>query len=56
MRCFVIILWASLFVVESAVAGSVTVWPAPEGEELSRDFAVTVEGQSSPVYIARVAP
>lgn len=56
MRRFVIILWASLLVVESAVAGSVTVWPAPAGEELSRDFAVTVEGQSSPVYIARVAP
>ncbi len=56
MRLFLMLLWASLFIAESAHAGSVTVWPAPEGETLSQDFAVTVEGQTSPVYIARVAP
>ena len=37
-------------------AGMVTVWPAPEGEMLSQDFSVAVEGKTTPVYIARVAP
>ena len=37
-------------------AVGVTVWPAPEGEELSKDFIVAVERQVSPVYVARVAP
>ncbi len=37
-------------------AGTVTVYPAPTGEELSKDYAVTVEGKQVPVYIARVAP
>ena len=31
-------------------------WPAPEGEELSQDFSVSVDGETAPVYIARVAP
>ncbi|MDR2775348.1 MAG: endo-polygalacturonase [Tannerella sp.] len=30
--------------------------PAPEGETLSRDFEVTVNGRQAPVYEARVAP
>lgn len=50
-------LWAVLsVVVQSASAGTVTVWPAPQGEELSRDFSVSVENQAVPVYVARVAP
>ena len=35
---------------------SVTVWPAPPDEELSKDFSVKVNGKVSPVYVARVAP
>ncbi len=37
-------------------AGEVTVWSAPEGETLSQDFIVTVDGTAAPVYVARVAP
>lgn len=37
-------------------AGSVRVYPAPVGEELSRDFSVKVEGMEAPVYEAKVAP
>lgn len=36
-------------------AANVTVWPAPRGEELSKNFTVKVNGKNSPVYIARVA-
>jgi hypothetical protein len=36
--------------------GSVTVWPAPEGEELSPEFSVTVAGEKAPVHAVRVAP
>ena len=39
-----------------AQGGNVKVWPAPEGEELSKDFSVTVDGQQSPVYVTKVAP
>ena len=35
---------------------TVTVWPAPAGEALSTDFLVTVDGKTSPVYVARVPP
>src|SRR3954466_3456640 len=38
-----------------AWAGS-RVFTAPAGVELSKAFAVTINGQSSPVYIAKVAP
>jgi len=41
---------------DAAGAGSVTVYPAPAGEELSKDFAMRVEGQEVPVYAAKVAP
>jgi len=34
----------------------VRVSPAPEGEPLSKDYAVTANGQVVPVYIAKVAP
>lgn len=37
-------------------AGAVTVYPAPQGEELSKDYTVTVQGLEVPVYSARVAP
>lgn len=35
---------------------SVRIHPAPAGEPLSRAFAVRVEGEECPVYIAKVAP
>jgi len=38
-----------------AHGGTLTVWPAPAGEELSKHFNVTVDGRESPVYVARVA-
>jgi len=37
-------------------AAGVRVYPAPAGEELSRDYAVEIEGQPAPVYAAKVAP
>jgi hypothetical protein len=40
----------------SAWAGTVRAYPAPLGEELSKEYAVKVEGQEVPVYIAKVAP
>src|SRR5579859_403005 len=36
-------------------AGSVRIYPAPEGEPLSKDYSVKVEGQPVPVYVAKVA-
>ena len=47
---------SSLCVVPLAWAGVVSVDPAPVGEELSKDYAVRVEGQEVPVYVAKVAP
>jgi len=40
----------------AAAAGEVRVAPAPAGEELSKKFAVSVEGKETPVYTAKVAP
>lgn len=37
-------------------AGTVGVHPAPVGEELSKEYAVRVEDQEVPVYVAKVAP
>jgi len=37
-------------------SGAVHVYPAPVGEELSKDYTVKVEGQEVPVYAAKVAP
>ena len=37
-------------------AAIVKVYPAPQGEELSQDYAVQVDGQDTPVYVAKVAP
>lgn len=39
-----------------ARAGLAHVYPAPTGEELSKQFAVQVEGEAVPVYLAKVAP
>jgi hypothetical protein len=38
-----------------AWSGSVQVYPAPAGEELSKAFVVQVEGKQIPVYAAKVA-
>jgi len=38
----------------AAPADTATVWPAPAGAELSKAFQVTVDGKSSPVYVAHV--
>ncbi len=56
MRCMAVVLVMAALMADILAAGTVTVWPAPEGEGLSQDFSVTVDGQTSPVYIARVAP
>ena len=37
-------------------AAIVKVYPAPQGEELSQDYAVQLDGQDTPVYVAKVAP
>ncbi|MBN1420216.1 MAG: endo-polygalacturonase [Planctomycetes bacterium] len=37
-------------------AATVKIAPAPPGEELSKAFAVRVEGKACPVYVAKVAP
>jgi hypothetical protein len=56
MRCVSVFFAMALLIAEVAAAGTVKVWPAPVGEELSPAYSVAVEGQDSPVYIARVAP
>jgi hypothetical protein len=38
-----------------ARAATVKVYPAPQGEELSKDYTVQVDGQEVPVYVAKVA-
>ena len=38
-----------------SLAATVKVYPAPQGEELSTDYTVQVEGQDTPVYAAKVA-
>ena len=38
------------------LAATVKVYPAPQGEELSTDYTVQVEGQDTPVYVAKVSP
>ncbi len=56
MRRLAVVLVMAVLVADVATAGKVTVWPAPEGEELSKDFSVLVGGETAPAYIARVAP
>lgn len=45
-----------LFSIVPVWAGSVQVYPAPMGEEFSKDYRVQVEGKQIPVYVAKVAP
>ncbi len=52
----VVAVMVAAFLPDLSAPGAVTVWPAPEGEELSTDYSVAVAGQNSPVYVARVAP
>ena len=44
-----------LFSIVPVGASSIQVYPAPAGEELSKAFAVQVEGKPLPVYVAKVA-
>ena len=39
----------------TSLAATVKVYPAPQGEELSTDYTVQVEGLNTPVYVAKVA-
>jgi hypothetical protein len=63
MRARVVLLAFSGFAVlflglaqEASLAATVKVYPAPQGEELSTDYTVQVEGQDTPVYVAKVSP
>ena len=38
-----------------ARAATVKVYPAPQGEELSKDYTIQVDGQDVPVYVAKVS-
>jgi hypothetical protein len=46
----------ALLAPRSLPAAAVKIDPAPPGEELSKAFAVKVEGRECPVYAAKVAP
>ncbi len=48
-----LILAASRVIGSAGLAGEVTVWKAPEGEQLSTAYRVTVDGIDVPVYTAR---
>jgi len=50
----VVILLAGMIAGQMAGA-EVKVWPAPAGESLSKDYVVSVDGVSCPVYAAKVA-
>src|SRR3989339_170273 len=54
-KCFLFYVWIFLLFVIPLSAG-VVIYPAPPGEELSKDYEVEVDGQKVPVYLARVAP
>ncbi len=47
---------AGLLTSTSSLAGTVQISRAPEGEVLSTDYTVQVEGQDVPVYSVKVAP
>jgi polygalacturonase len=40
----------------ATAADQITIYPAPDGEEMSTNFTVTVAGKPLPVYVAKVAP
>ena len=58
MNCAIKSLFLAVFlsVPLSIQAGVVRVYPAPAGEELSKEYLVKVEDQEVPVYVAKVAP
>ncbi|HEY5911470.1 MAG TPA: glycosyl hydrolase family 28 protein [Verrucomicrobiae bacterium] len=56
MRLSLTLVGVMLLGLSCAEAGSVRIYPAPDGEELSNDYSVKVEGKEMPVYVARVAP
>ena len=58
MRTLTVLLAFAFGMIPSSLglAGIVRVYPAPAGEQLSKDFAVKVEGKETPVYVAKVAP
>ncbi len=41
---------------QGVTPGNVAIAPAPQGERLSDQFQVTVDGRPAPVYVVRVAP
>jgi hypothetical protein len=43
-------------VIAAESPGTVRIYPAPAGEEMSKDYAVSVQGKEVPVYVTRVAP
>ena len=47
--------WCSRFAMAEP-SPHVHVYPAPAGEPMSTDFAVSIDGRRTPVYLARVAP
>jgi hypothetical protein len=49
-------LWSLGAMASISQAAIVKVYPAPQGEVLSTGFTVQVEGQDTPVYVAKVAP
>jgi hypothetical protein len=56
MKLWILPLALFFCTVPSARAGTVRVYPAPVGEELSPDLVVKVEHQEVPVYVAKIAP
>jgi len=40
----------------SAQKNKVTIYPAPQGEEVSKQYQVTAAGKEVPVYLAKIAP
>jgi len=50
------ILAAILVASAPAARAAAVVYPAPAGEELSKAFAVKVDGKDCPVYVAKVSP
>ena len=58
MKQLSFLLWCVLVVgsLLPAASGTVRSYPAPAGEELSKDYTVKVEGREVPVYVAKVAP
>ena len=50
-----LLIFSALYVAPRLWGGDVRVYPAPAGEELSKQFSVQIEGREVPVYVAKVA-